>query len=85
MIFTAAAKDACLPVSTNKIFWRNEVAVMSSYAAAPRDLKEALRLIAQKKIVVKDMITHRLPLEEIQQGFDLVVRPKDSIKVIIEP
>ena len=85
LIFTAAAKDACLPVSTNKIFWRNEVAVMSSYAAAPRDLKEALRLIAQKKIVVKDMITHRLPLEEIQQGFDLVVRPKDSIKVIIEP
>ncbi len=85
LIFTAAAKDACLPVSTNEIFWRNEVSVMSSYAASPRDLKEALRLIAQKKIVVKDMITHRLPLEEIQKGFDLVVRPRDSIKVIIEP
>lgn len=85
LIFTAAAKDACLPVSTNEIFWRNEVSVMSSYAAAPRDLKDALRLIAQKKIGVKDMITHRLPLAEIQKGFDLVVKPKDSIKVIIQP
>jgi len=85
LIFTAAAKDACLPVPTNEIFWRNEVTLISSYAAAPRDLKEALKLIAQKKIVVQDMITHRLPLSEIQKGFDLVVRPKESIKVIIEP
>ena len=85
LIFTAAAKDACLPVPTNEIFWRNETTVMSSYAAAPRDLKEALKLISQKKITVEDMITHRLPLEKIQEGFDLVVRPKNSIKVIIQP
>ncbi len=85
LIFTAAAKDACLPVSTNEIFWRNEVTVMSSYAAAPRDLKEALKLISQKKITVEDMITHRLPLEEIQKGFDLVVRQRNSIKIITQP
>ena len=85
LIFTAAIKDACLPVSTNEIFWRNEVTLMSSYAAAPRDLKEALKLILQKKIIVKDMITHRLPLSEIQKGFDLVVRPRESIKIIIQP
>ena len=85
LIFTAAVKEACLPVSTNEIFWRNEVTLLSSYAAAPQDLKEALKLISQKKIIVEDMITHRLPLEEIQKGFDLVVRPRDSIKVIIQP
>ena len=85
LIFTAAKKDSCLPVSTNEIFWRNEVTVMSSYAASPGDLKEALRLISQKKITVQDMITHRLPLEDIQKGFDLVVKPVESIKVIINP
>ncbi len=85
LIFTAAAKDSFLPVTTNEIFWRTEVSVLSSYAASPNDLKEALRLIAQKKVKVKDMITHRLSLEQIQKGFDLVVRPDYSIKVIIQP
>ena len=85
LIFTAAAKDSFLPLSTNDIFWRTEVKILSSYAASPDDLKEALKLIAAKEIVVKDMITHRLPLEKIQEGFDLVVHPRNSIKVVIEP
>ena len=85
LLFSAAQQDACLPVSTNDIFWRTEVTVLSSYAASPRDLKEALNLIAKKKIIVRDMITHRLGLNEIQKGFDLVVKPQNSLKVIIEP
>ena len=85
LIFTAAPKDSCLPVATNEIFWRSEVTVLSSYAAAPVDLKQALDLIAARKIPVRDIITHRLPLSKIQQGFDLVVRPDRSLKVIIEP
>jgi len=85
LIFTAAGKDSLLPVATNEIFWRSEVTILSSYAAAPADLKEALKLIAKRKIVVKDMITHRLPLKDIQRGFDLVVHPDHSMKVIIEP
>ncbi len=85
LVFTAAPKDSLLPVSVNDLFWRNEVTILSSYAASPEDLKQALRLIARKKIKVKDMITHRLPLEHIQKGFDLVVRPERSMKVIINP
>ena len=37
------------------------------------------------KIKVKEMISHRLPLAEIQKGFKLVVEAKESVKVIIEP
>ena len=85
LLFSAAQKDACLPISTNDIFWRTEATILSSYAASPRDLKEALDLIAKKKIIVRDMITHRLRLDEIQKGFDLVVKPQNSLKVIIEP
>jgi len=66
-------------------FWRNEIAVMTSYGAAPRDLKEALKLIKSKKIKVADMITHILPLEKAQEGFRLVAEAKASIKVILKP
>lgn len=85
LIFTATVKDAHWPVPLNDLFWRTEVSLLSSYAAAPEDLKQALALIAEKKIPVQPMITHRLPLREIQRGFDLVTHPRDSIKVIIEP
>jgi L-iditol 2-dehydrogenase len=66
-------------------FWRNEVAVLTSYGAAPRDLKESVELIGSKKIRVSDMITHELPLEEAQKGFKLVADADKSIKVILKP
>jgi len=63
--------------------WRNEITVTSSYGAAPRDLDEALALIADKKIDVARLISHRFPLTDIQQAFDLVANPKESLKVVI--
>ena len=64
-------------------FWRNEITITSSYGAAPDDLKEALELIKNKKINVKEMITHKLPLGKIQEGFRIVAEAKESLKVVI--
>lgn len=66
-------------------FWRNEITITSSYGAAPIDLEESLELIKNKKINAKDMITHKLPLEKIQEGFKIVTDAKESLKVVIEP
>ncbi len=66
-------------------FWRNEITVKTSYGAAPKDLEEALKILAQKKIKVADMITHRLSLREAAEGFRLVAEADKSLKVIIEP
>ncbi|MDD4909606.1 MAG: alcohol dehydrogenase catalytic domain-containing protein [Candidatus Omnitrophica bacterium] len=66
-------------------FWRNEITVTSSYGAAPVDLEEALELIRNGRVRVKDMITHCLPLEEIKEGFRLVSQAKDSLKVVLKP
>ncbi|MFA6142041.1 MAG: zinc-dependent dehydrogenase [Candidatus Omnitrophota bacterium] len=85
LIFASAPKDALLPVPINDIFWRNEVTVVSSYAASPDDHRRALEKIASHKINIHDMITHRFGLGEALQGFKLVAEAKDSIKVIIKP
>ncbi|GAF91965.1 unnamed protein product, partial [marine sediment metagenome] len=58
--------------------------ILSSYGAAPDDLRQALALIRQGKIDVKSMISHKLPLEKIQEGFKIVAEAKESLKVIIE-
>jgi len=42
-------------------------------------------LVAEKRVHVKEMISHRIGLEEIQSGFDLVKNGTDSMKVIVEP
>jgi len=80
-----------VPDPTTKIpipitqFWRNETTIRTSYGAAPRDLEESLQILAQKQINVEDMITHRLSIREIAEGFRLVAEAGKSLKVIIEP
>ena len=85
LFFSAGNQGASVPLDINKVFWRTEAALISSYAASPGEHIEALGLIKERKINVKDMITHRLPLADIQKGFGYVVDGKESIKVIIEP
>jgi len=74
--------DVKIPVND---FWRNEITVMTSYGASPKDLQKSMDLIGNKRVNVNDMITHELSLEEIAKGFKLVAEAKESVKVIIEP
>jgi L-iditol 2-dehydrogenase len=65
--------------------WNKQVKIVSTYAGAPRDLEESLKLISNKKVKVTDMITHRFPLSKVAEGFKLAAQAKKSIKIIIEP
>jgi L-iditol 2-dehydrogenase len=73
-----------LPVPVND-FWRNSITLLPSYGAAPADLAIALDLIRFGRVKVREMITHRLPLEEAGAGFQLVAEARESIKVILLP
>jgi L-iditol 2-dehydrogenase len=67
------------------VFWRNEITMRTSYGAAPNDLEDSLKYIATKKLNIKDMITHTLPLREAQEGFRLMAEAGQSLKVILLP
>jgi len=82
MLFAIPNKNISIPVED---FWRNELALVSSYGAAPVDLEEALELIKDGKINVKDMITDRVRLEDIQRGFKIAGEARDSLKVVVVP
>jgi L-iditol 2-dehydrogenase len=85
LFFATTRPEVTIPLSVNEFFWRNEVTLTSSYAGSPADCRTALELIRAGRLPVSETITHRLPLAETGKGFDLVVNPHDSIKVIIEP
>ncbi len=82
LLFAIPSKNIEIPTVD---FWRNEISLVSSYGAAPDDLKESLELIKKRKIDVKKMISHELPLEEIQKGFKIVSEAKESLKVVLRP
>lgn len=83
--FAPMAPGECYPLPFNGVFWQRDVTLTSSYGSAPRDLQEALELIASGRAEVDRLVTHRLPLSQIQAGFEQMVRGGDSLKIIIDP
>jgi len=77
-----AVPDADIVIPSLR-FWRDEITLTFSYGAAPDDLKEAIGLIDSGRINVRKMITHRIPLSAIGQGFKLASEAKTSLKVIV--
>ena len=65
-------------------FWRNELNIVSTYGAAGPDLEEALELIKNRRVDMKKLITHYLPFEKIQEGFNISAEAKDSLKVVLK-
>jgi L-iditol 2-dehydrogenase len=84
LFFAVPEPEIMVPVPMNDM-WRNEITLMTSYGASPFDLGIAMNLMRNRRVVLKDMITHRLTFSEGRLGFQLVADAKDSIKVIFEP
>ena len=85
LFFAPTEPGVSVPISVNDLFWRNEITLTSSYGGSPGDYATALELIWAGKILVREMITHRLGLAETGLGFQLVARAQDCLKVIIQP
>ncbi len=85
LVFAGTDEGVTYSLSINDVFWRREIALVSTYAGDRRDHMQALELIRAGRVPVKDMITHRFPLAGAQKGFGLVAAADGSLKVIIEP
>jgi len=84
LFFAVPEPSIKVPVPMNQ-FWRNEITLKTSYGAAPNDLEESLAILAQKKLNVEGMITHRLSLQQTAEGFRLMADAGKSLKIILEP
>jgi L-iditol 2-dehydrogenase len=66
-------------------FWNDGITLLPTYGGSPLDISAAIGVIQSQRLPLRQMITHRLSLEETSLGFQLVAEAKESIKVIIEP
>lgn len=84
VFFAVPDPDKTVTIPIND-FWMQEISVLTSYYCGPPDIVAAMGILESGQLQVDDLITHRLPLAEIAQGFNLVLDGKESVKVIIQP
>ena len=83
-LFGGLAKDAPnITVDANLVHYR-ELTLVGVNGSTPAHNKQALELIASGAVPVADLITHRLPLDDVLEAIEIVARG-EAIKVTIEP
>ncbi|MEM3703091.1 MAG: zinc-dependent dehydrogenase [Candidatus Bathyarchaeia archaeon] len=81
-VFAPTDPGKFLEISPKQLFF-NELQIIPSYSTSHIETREALELIRYGKIKVKDLITHRFPLEEATKAFETALKNKESLKVIV--
>lgn len=83
-LFGGLAKDAPpLTIASNLIHYK-ECFVTGSHGSVPRQHEIAVRLIAQGIVRVEPLVTHRFPITQINEAFD-VMASRQGMKVIVHP
>jgi len=71
-----------VPVDLGAV-WFREVRIESTYSAGPFDTRDALELLARGAVDAEALVSHRVPLSEVQEAFRLA-RSGEALKVVVE-
>ena len=72
-----------IALDSNLVHYR-ELTIIGANGSSPQHNKDALARIASGDVPVNDLITHRLPLDEVHRAIE-IVKGGEGIKVTIEP
>jgi L-iditol 2-dehydrogenase len=81
--YFAGGPGEVLPLPLGTLYHR-ELTVTSTYSSSPATLARAFWLLAAGKVDVSRLITHRLPLERLAEGVELM-RRREALKVYVTP
>ena len=81
-LFGLPESGSRLEADLQEIYLRG-VRVIPTYATTERDLADVHALLTSGRLTVRDLVTHRVPLERIDEAFDLARRPDEALKVLV--
>lgn len=65
---------------------KDERTLFGSYSASVDLQAESARLVFSGELPVEDLISHRVPLDRIEQGFQMALHPDgQSLKIVVQP
>jgi L-iditol 2-dehydrogenase len=81
--YFAGGPGEALPLPLGTLYHR-ELTVTSTYSSSPATLARAFWLLAAGKVEAGGLITHRVPLERLAEGVELM-RRRQALKVYVTP
>ena len=81
--YFAGGGGESLPLPLAALYHR-ELTITSTYSSSPAELAEAFDLLADGRVRVDGLISHRLPLERLGEGVELM-RRHEAVKVYVIP
>jgi L-iditol 2-dehydrogenase len=82
--FGGLPKDKPMITVDSNVVHYKELILAGANGSSPAQNAEALEMIASGRVPVADLITHRLPLDNVRDAIDAVTSG-DAIKVVIKP
>ena len=82
LLFTMTPPGEEVALPGHDLYFR-EVSLVPSYSCGPDDTREALELLASRRVSVADLVTHRFPLGDAPEAFARARDPHGSLKVVV--
>jgi L-iditol 2-dehydrogenase len=82
--FTPLPPDEPLTVDQNLLYF-GEITLLQSYSCGPDETRESLRLLAERKLTVDALVTHRAGLDGVGLALERARGKGDGLKTIILP
>ncbi len=82
IVFASDPTQPTVHLDMHQVFHR-ELNIVSSYSPSTIELQEALALLADRTVRVKELVTHHVPLDDLARGMHLF-RSKEALKVFVE-
>lgn len=76
-------RDSRITCDSNAVHW-GELTIAGASGSSPAQNAAALALIASGQVPVRDLITHKLPLDQVLEAIETAARG-EAMKVTIEP
>lgn len=81
-LFGLPEKGRFLEYDLQDLYLRG-VRLLPTYATTERGTARALALLAAGRLRVSDLVTHRFPLERVQEAFAMASRTEEAVKVLV--
>lgn len=83
LLFTPTPAGETTPLDLGDLYFR-EIRLIPSYSCGPTDTRRSYELLRTGKVDPRPMITHRFPLEQFQDAYNVAKGGGAALKVLVE-
>jgi L-iditol 2-dehydrogenase len=84
LLFGAPSHGASYQLNVSELFSR-QITLLSSYSCVEAELAEAVRLVSEKRLDLKSMVSDRFKLRDAEKAMEFAKTSKTAIKTIVVP